>query len=80
MERSASQPLRDTTLFFTDGGEGYERYVEAEQHTMGKAHTQQIESTHLNVRTRLKRVVRRTSGLAQTEHMPDLALGRFINR
>jgi IS1 family transposase len=80
MERSASQPRRDTTLLFTDGGEGDERYVEAKEHTIGQAHTQQIESTHLNVRTRSKRVVRRTSGLAQTERMPDLALGRFLNR
>ena len=47
---------------------------------MGQAHTQQIESTHLTERTRSKRVVRRTSGLVQTERMPDVARGRFLNR
>jgi IS1 family transposase len=29
--------------------------VEAEQHTVGKAHTQKIESKHINLRTRIKR-------------------------
>jgi len=78
--QNAVTTLGHHTLFFTDGGEGYGRYVEAEQHTMGKAHTQQSESQHINVRTRIKRVVRRTSGLAQPERMPDLAIGLFLNR
>ena len=31
------------TRYFTDGWGAYERHVEAEQHTVGKAHTQKIE-------------------------------------
>jgi len=33
------------TRYFTDGWGAYERHVETEQHTVGKAHTQKIEST-----------------------------------
>ena len=42
------------------GWGAYERHVEAEQHTVGKANTQKIESKHINLRTRIKRLVRRT--------------------
>jgi insertion element IS1 protein InsB len=57
------------TRYFTDGWGAYERYVEAEQHTVGKAHTQKIESKHINLRTRIKRLVRRTICFSKTEHM-----------
>ncbi len=32
----------------------YGRHVEPEQHTVGKAHTQKIESKHINLRTLIK--------------------------
>ena len=35
------------TRYFTDGWGAYERHVETEQHTVGKAHTQKIESKHI---------------------------------
>jgi insertion element IS1 protein InsB len=54
--------------------------VEAEKHTVGKAHRQRIESKHINLRTRIKRLVRRTSCFSKTERMPDLVIGLFINR
>ena len=59
---------------------GYERHVEAEQHTIGKANTQKIESKHINLRTRIKRLVRRTLCFSKTEQMHDLVIGLFINR
>ena len=57
------------TRYFTDGWGAYERHVEAEQHTVGKAHTQKIESKHINLRTRIKRLVRRTICFSKTERM-----------
>jgi IS1 family transposase len=51
-----------------------------EQHTIGKAHTQKIESKHINLRTRIKRLVRRTICFSKTERMHDLVIGLFINR
>jgi insertion element IS1 protein InsB len=68
------------TRYFTDGWGTYERHVEAEQHTVGKAHTQKIESKHINLRTRIKRLVRRTICFSKTERMHDLVIGLFINR
>jgi len=47
---------------------------------MGKAHTQKIESKHINVRTRIKCLVRRTICFSKTTTMHDLVLGLFISR
>ena len=68
------------TRYFTDGWGAYERHVEAEQPTVGKANTQKIESKHINLRTRIKRLVRRTICFSKTERMHDLVIGLFINR
>jgi insertion element IS1 protein InsB len=68
------------TRYFTDGWGAYERHVEAEQHTVGKANTQKIERTHITWRTRIKRLVRRTICFSKTEQMHDLVIGLFINR
>ena len=68
------------TRYFTDGWGAYERHVTAEQHTVGKAHTQKIESKHINLRTRIKRLVRRTICFSKTERMHDLVIGLFISR
>jgi insertion element IS1 protein InsB len=58
----------------------YDRHVEAEKHTVGKENTQKIESKHINLRTRIKRLVRRTICFSKTERMHDLVIGLFINR
>ena len=68
------------TRYFTDGWGAYERHVETEQHTVGKANTQKIESKHINLRTRIKRLVRRTICFSKTERMHDVMIGLFINR
>ena len=68
------------TKFDPDGWGAYERHLEAEQHTVGKAHTQKIESKHISMRTRMKRLVRRTICFSKTERMHDLVIGLFINR
>jgi insertion element IS1 protein InsB len=68
------------TRFYTDGWGAYERHLDAAQHAVGKANTQQIESKHINLRTRIKRLARRTLCFSKTEHMHDLVLGLFINR
>jgi insertion element IS1 protein InsB len=68
------------TRYFTDGWGAYERHVEAEQHTVGKANTQKIESKHINLRTRIKRLVRRTICFSKTTTMHDLVIGLSINR
>ena len=48
--------------------------------TSRKHYTQKIESNHINLRTRIKRLVRRTICFSKTTTMHDLVLGLFINR
>jgi insertion element IS1 protein InsB len=66
------------TRFYTDEWDAYERHIAPEQHTVGKAQRQKIESKHINLRTRIKRLVRRTICFAKTTTMHDLVLGLFI--
>ena len=68
------------TRFYTDGWGAYERHLNAEQHEVGKANTQKIESKHINLRTRIKRLMRRTICFSKTTTMHDLVIGLFINR
>jgi insertion element IS1 protein InsB len=68
------------TRYYTDGWGAYERHIEAEQHTVGKDNTQKIESKHIRLRTRIKRLVRRTICFSKSERMHDLVIGLFINR
>jgi len=68
------------TTFYTDGWGAYERHIEAEKHQVGKENTQKIESKHINLRTRIKRLVRRTICFSKTEQMHDLVIGLFVNR
>jgi insertion element IS1 protein InsB len=44
------------TRFYTDGLGAYERHLESDRHEVGKHHMQKIESKHINLRTRIKRL------------------------
>ena len=66
--------------YYTDGWGAYERHIDPEQHRVGKDYTQKIESKHIRLRTRIKRLVRRTICFSKTERMHDLIVGLFINR
>ncbi len=68
------------TKYYTDGWGAYARHIDAEKHQAGKDNTQTIESKHINLRTRIKRLVRRTICFSKTEQMHDLVIGLFINR
>ena len=68
------------TRFYTEGWGTYERYLDPAQHIVGKQYRQTIESTHINLRTRIKRLVRRTVCFAKTTTMHDLVIGLFMNR
>jgi insertion element IS1 protein InsB len=68
------------TKYYTDGWGAYERHIDADKHRVGKDNTQKIESKHINLRTRIKRLVRRTICFSKTERMHDLVIGLFINR
>ncbi|HEX2278822.1 MAG TPA: IS1 family transposase [Candidatus Tectomicrobia bacterium] len=66
--------------FYTDGWGTYMRHLDPAKHTVGKQHMQTIESKHINLRTRIRRLVRRTLCFSKTEWMHDLVIGLFVNR
>ncbi len=66
--------------FYTDGWGAHERHLEPEQHEVGKQNTQKIENKHLNLRTRIKRLARKTICFSKTITMHDVVIGLFINR
>ena len=68
------------TTFYTDGWGAYERHLPVTQRVVGKANTQQIERKHLTLRTRIKRLARKTICFSKLEKMHDLVIGLFINR
>jgi len=66
--------------FYTDGAEVYQRHLEPEQHTVGKTYTQKIERKHLTLRTRIKRLVRKTICFSKSILLHDIVIGLFVNR
>jgi insertion element IS1 protein InsB len=80
LERQALLEPFGITRFYTDGWGAYERHIDPAQHHVGKENTQKIESKHINLRTRIKRLVRRTICFSKTTTMHDLVIGLFINR
>jgi insertion element IS1 protein InsB len=66
--------------FYTDAAGVYGRYLPARGHTVGKIHTQQIERKHLTLRTRIKRLARKTLCFSKSIFMHDTVIGLFVNR
>jgi insertion element IS1 protein InsB len=68
------------TRYYTDYWGAYTRHLDADAHQPGKRNTQQIERKHLTLRTRIKRLVRKTICFSKSVQMHDIVLGLFINR
>jgi insertion element IS1 protein InsB len=68
------------TRFSTDHWGAYARHLDADVHSPGKRHTQQIERKHLRLRTRIKRLVRKTICFSKSIQMHDIVIGLFVNR
>ena len=68
------------TRYFTDHWGAYTRHLDSDVHSPGKCNTQKIERTHLTLRTRIKRLVRKTICCSKTTQMHDLVIGLFVNR
>lgn len=66
--------------FYTDNWEAYRRHLNPEEHEVGKKNTQKIERKHLTLRTRIKRLVRKTICFSKKIIMHDVVIGLFINR
>ena len=68
------------TRFYTDDWGAYERHLSSEEHVIGKRNTQKIERKHLTLRTRIKRLARKTICFSKLTKMHDIVIGLFINR
>jgi insertion element IS1 protein InsB len=68
------------TRFYTDDWGTYQRNLLPQQHTTGKENTQKIERKHLTLRTRIKRLARKTICFSKSIRMHDIVIGLFVNR
>jgi insertion element IS1 protein InsB len=68
------------TRYYTDKAGVYRRHLPPAQHTVGKLSMQKIERKHLTLRTRLKRLGRKTLCFSRSCLMHDLLIGLYINR
>ena len=68
------------TRYYTDYWGAYTRHIDLEEHQPGKRHTQKIERKHLTLRTRIKRLARKTICFSKSIQMHDIVVGLFVNR
>src|SRR5438093_5073312 len=68
------------TRYYTDHWGAYTRHLDPDVHSPGKRNTQKIERKHLTLRTRIKRLVRKTICFLKTTQMHDIVIGLFVNR
>ena len=67
------------TKYYTDKLKIYERHLLKEERTISKYKMQKIERKHLTLRTRLKRLQRKTICFSKITQMHDLVIGLYIN-
>jgi insertion element IS1 protein InsB len=63
------------TRYYTDKAGVYQRHLPPAQHTMEKLSMQKIERKHLTLRTRLKRLARKTLCFSRSHFMHNLLIG-----
>ncbi len=68
------------TRYYTDYWGAYTRHLDAYEHQPGKRNTQAIERKHLTLRTRIKRLTRKTICFSKSIQMHDIVIGLFVNR
>ena len=68
------------TRYYTDKAGVYRRHLPPAQHTEGKLTMQKIERKHLTLRTRLKRLARKTLCFSRSRIMHDLLIGLYMNQ
>lgn len=70
----------DMRRFYSDDWGAYHRHLDPSEHEVGKRFTQQLERKHLTLRTRIKRLVRKTICFSKVITMHDTVIGLFIHR
>lgn len=70
----------DIKKYYTDYFGAYFRKIAQEKHYPGKRNTQKIERKFLTLRTRIKRLTRKTICFSKSPLMHDTVIGLFINK
>jgi insertion element IS1 protein InsB len=64
--------------YFTDGWGSYPKMITPGRHFIGTAETQKIENRNLSLRTRIKRLARKTICFSKLEKLHDGVIEMFI--
>ena len=67
------------SMYYTDDWGSYKRNLPIDNHQIGKQNTQTIERKNLTLRTRIKRLTRKTICFSKTQEMHDIIIGLVIN-
>lgn len=70
----------DIRFWFTDDWGSYKRLLPPEKHIVSKKFTQMIERRNLNLRTRIKRLMRKTICFSKSKELHDKIIGTYIER
>ena len=65
--------------FYTDKNFAYESRIPQDLLETGKRNTQKIERQHLTLRTRIKRLARKTICFSKSKDIHECVIGAFIN-
>lgn len=68
------------TRYYTDYWGAYMRHLDADEHEPGKRNTQKIARKHLTLRTRIKRLTRKTIYFSKSIRMHYIVIGLVVNR
>ena len=66
-------------MYYSDDWGTYSRTLSKNNHIIGKKNTQTIERKNLTLRTRIKRLTRKTICFSKIEEMHDIVIGLVIN-
>ena len=67
-------------FYCTDDWHPYSAELSEDNHVVSKAFTQSIERNNLTLRTRIKRLNRKTICFSRSEEIHDKVIGEFISR
>lgn len=65
--------------YYTDNWGSYSKNLDENKHEIGKRNTQTIERKNLTLRTRVKRLTRKTICFSKSIQMHDIVIGLLIN-
>ena len=68
------------TKFYTDKLKTYDRHLTKDERQVSKYKMQKIERKHLTLKTRVKRLQRKSICFSKRTQMHDLIIGLYINK